>query len=498
MLYGIDIPLALALLVLWFAAGLAAAGLPSSGPHRRRRRARSALVLIWAALGVATGYALSILTGLSWVATPALTWLYLTLTALPAAVVGSVTLPRMIAARRTAAGHDVPADSGQMVPDAPAQALLVVPVQGAALAALVNLYFLFAPYPLVRVIDVVVPAVLLVLWAAGTTFRHTGRRAQAPTQRQEPRRTRLGRFTVSAAAVVAFVVAWAGIGLATTPDPGPEPPAAVYPVTTATVETEGDELYVEIRGDGPALLMIPGGLGDAAFYEHAADVLAEDYQVISYDRRGNSRSTRAFPDSFDIAQQARDAVAVIQAAGHDSAHVFGNSAGAVIAFELAAEHPDHVHTVVTHEPPSLQVLPDRDKWLSMFASVYRTSFVLDPATANLQFSLSLKAVPFSAFGHSPDGFGERTQANQDFFIRHEMLPLVNYRPDTARIVANGVDIVVAAGQLTLDTGDYYGRTAPVLAAELGHRAVVFPGHHLSYMDQPGEWSQTLHEILAGR
>src|SRR5699024_1230402 len=97
---------------------------------------------------------------------------------------------------------------------------------------------------------------------------------------------------------------------------------------------------------------------------------------------------------------------------------------AVIAFELAAEHPEQVQTVVAHEPPSVQVLPDRDKWLGMFASVYRTSFVLDPGTANVQFSLALNAVPFSAFGHTPEGFGERTGGNQDFFIRQEMLPVV--------------------------------------------------------------------------
>lgn len=500
MLYGIDIPFALGLLVLWLAAGLLVGGLPTSSPPRRRRRAGTALVLTWAALGAATGYALAILADLSWVATPAHTWLYLALTALPAVVVIVWALPRMLAARRAAVRYDGTADPGPMLPDARAQALMVVPVQAAALAALVNLYFLFAPYPLLRVIDVAVPAVLLVLWSAVTTFRHVRRRSipPSPAQPRERRRARLARFSISVATVVAFVVAWAGIGLATAPDPGYQPPAATHPVTTGTIETEGAQLYFEIRGEGPPLLMIPGGLGDAGFYENVADVLAADYQVISYDRRGNSRSARQPPGGFDIPQQARDAVAVIQAAGHDSAHVFGNSAGAAIAFELAAEHPDHVQTVVAHEPPSVQVLPDGDKWLGMFASVYRTSFVLDPMTANMQFSMSLKAVPFSAFGHTPEGFGERTEANQDVFIRHEMLPVVNYRPDTARIAANGVDIVVAAGRLTLDTGDYYGRTAPILAAELRQEATVFPGHHLSYMDRPGQWSQTLREILGGR
>ena len=496
MLYGIDIPLALGLLALWLAAGILVGRLPTSG-LQRRRRVRGALLLTWAALVAAGGYGLGILAGLSWVATPGHAWLYLMLTALPAAVVGVVAVPRMRAIRAPTVTGEGLADAAEELPVGAAQASLVVPVQAAALAALVNLYFLFAPYPVLRAIDVAVPVVLLALWTAATVFRHArrGPAARAPGQRQVPRRTRIARIATSFGTVVAFVIAWAGVGVATAPDAGPEPPAPAHSVRTGTVATEGDELYFEVRGDGPPLLMIPGGLGDAGFYEHAAEVLAEDYRVISYDRRGNSRSTRNFPSSFEVAQQARDAVAVMQAAGHDSAHVFGNSAGAIIAFELAAEHPGHVQTVVAHEPPSVQVLADGEKWLGMFASVYRTSFVLDPATANMQFSLSLRAVPFSAFGHTPEGFGERTEANQDFFIRHEMLPLVNYRPDTARIAANGVDIVVAAGELTLATGTYYGRTAPVLAAELGHRAVAFPGHHLSYMDTPEEWSQSLRDTL---
>src|SRR5690625_3720409 len=102
MLYGIDIPLALGLLALWLAAGILVGRLPTSG-LQRRRRVRGALLLTWAALVAAGGYGLGILAGLSWVATPGHAWLYLMLTALPAAVVGVVAVPRMGASRSPAA-----------------------------------------------------------------------------------------------------------------------------------------------------------------------------------------------------------------------------------------------------------------------------------------------------------------------------------------------------------------------------------------------------------
>lgn len=100
-------------------------------------------------------------------------------------------------------------------------------------------------------------------------------------------------------------------------------------------------------------------------------------------------------------------------------------------------------------------------------------------------------------GQTPDDFAERAGDNDAFLIRNEMLPVVNYRPDTEKIAVSGVDVVLAAGRLTLATGDYYGRTAPVLAAELGQEVAVFPGHHIAYFDQPQAWSRTLHEILEG-
>ena len=56
------------------------------------------------------------------------------------------------------------------------------------------------------------------------------------------------------------------------------------------------------------------------------------------------------PQNFEISQQSRDAVAVLHAAGEESAFVFGNSSGAVIALDLARTHPaTAVRAVVVHE-----------------------------------------------------------------------------------------------------------------------------------------------------
>src|SRR5690349_9329966 len=130
---------------------------------------------------------------------------------------------------------------------------------------------------------------------------------------------------------------------------------------TGHVTTEGDDIYYEVRGHGLPLLMISGGGGDAGFFALVADILSDEYKVITYDRRGNSRSSRNEPQNFEISQQSRDAVAVLRAAGETAAFVLGNSGGAVIALDMAKAQPQAIRAAVVHEPPLVRVLPDSAK-----------------------------------------------------------------------------------------------------------------------------------------
>jgi pimeloyl-ACP methyl ester carboxylesterase len=266
------------------------------------------------------------------------------------------------------------------------------------------------------------------------------------------------------------------------------------PMHAGRVTTEGDELYYEVRGQGQPLLMISGGGGDSGYYSLVANLLADEYTVITYDRRGNSRSTGNDPQNFELSQQARDAVAVLRAAGHESAFVFGNSSGAIFALEMARRHPHAVKAVVVHEPPVVRVLPDNAQWLRFFAGVYRLAYRYGINIAMFRFSLSL-GIPLHAMGKTPKDLGTRLARNNEFLVKREMLPCVNYKPDVAMIKQNGVKVFMAVGKMTLDKQKYYGRTAPILADLLGCELVTFPGHHISYLDMPEEWAAALRSVL---
>ena len=60
----------------------------------------------------------------------------------------------------------------------------------------------------------------------------------------------------------------------------------------STVTANETDLYYEVRGSGPTLLCIMGASGDGAHFNRLAASLANEFTVVTYDRRGNGRSPR--------------------------------------------------------------------------------------------------------------------------------------------------------------------------------------------------------------
>ncbi|SDC34562.1 alpha/beta hydrolase fold [Melghirimyces thermohalophilus] len=156
------------------------------------------------------------------------------------------------------------------------------------------------------------------------------------------------------------------------------------------ITNEGDTLYFEVRGQGDPLLLISPGGGDADHFMQLADILSDEFKVMTYDRRSNARSTMNHPQNFEISQQSRDAVAVIKAAGETSAYVLGNSSGANIALDMAKTQPHACRVVIPHEPPIPGILPKSKKWKRFFASVYKTGYGIGgPYIAALRFVIGI-------------------------------------------------------------------------------------------------------------
>src|SRR5215831_9563883 len=129
-----------------------------------------------------------------------------------------------------------------------------------------------------------------------------------------------------------------------------------------SLRVDGATLFYRVRGAGPLLLILPGGDGDADTADALRNELIDRYTVITYDRRGMSRSKIDTPgESLTLATHSDDAHRLLAVLTNESAFVFGSSIGALIGLDLVARHPEQVAILVAHEPPAFELLPDEER-----------------------------------------------------------------------------------------------------------------------------------------
>ncbi len=188
--------------------------------------------------------------------------------------------------------------------------------------------------------------------------------------------------------------------------------------TIEKVSNEGAQIYCEHRGNGPSLLLIHGAMEDAGFYSSAAEILADKFKVITYDRRCNSRSSGDRGRDMSVAQQARDTATIIEKIARGRAIVVGRSGGAVIGLELAAIRPELIDSLIVHEPPVIELLGENEarRWRSFANDIYHKNLYEGSDVAYTEFMKSLVNVPFSPY---PPDLSERLSGNVDFFFKHE-------------------------------------------------------------------------------
>lgn len=105
-------------------------------------------------------------------------------------------------------------------------------------------------------------------------------------------------------------------------------------------------LHYESTGADAAVLLVMGlGMNATGWWRTVPVLAAADLRVLTFDNRGVGRSDRP-PGPYTTAVMADDAVAVLDAAGVQRAHVYGISLGGMIAQEIALRHPDRIARLV--------------------------------------------------------------------------------------------------------------------------------------------------------
>lgn len=107
----------------------------------------------------------------------------------------------------------------------------------------------------------------------------------------------------------------------------------------------GAELYYELHGHGPPLLLSHSGWNDARQWDPVLPALARRWQVVLYDRRGCGRS-RSPTDRYTWELWRDDLRALMDRLGIEAAYVGGCSYGALLSLELALAWPERVRALI--------------------------------------------------------------------------------------------------------------------------------------------------------
>jgi len=115
--------------------------------------------------------------------------------------------------------------------------------------------------------------------------------------------------------------------------------------------------------DKPVMVLLNGGYGfDHAYLRQGLDDLAEDYQLLYIDMRGQGRSFPTTASSITFEKMADDVSELMAVLGIDSAFIFGHASGSFVAQKVAMRYPSKVlGLILVSSSMGMSVLPGKDE-----------------------------------------------------------------------------------------------------------------------------------------
>ena len=257
------------------------------------------------------------------------------------------------------------------------------------------------------------------------------------------------------------------------------------------INNQGARIYWDEQGEGEPVLLIMGLGYPSAMWYRTRPRLDARYRTIALDNRGVGRSDMP-PGPYPIALMASDAAAVLDAAGIESAHVYGVSMGGMIAQEFTLQYPERVRSLIlgctaAGGPHAVRAQPEVTEFLMA-------------RTNQSQEAAAEASVPFIY-----DSATSRERIDEDLAIRKKWLP----KPEAYMAQLHGIvswEAYSRLDQITAPTLVIHGlsdRLIPTANGKLiadripGAKLVMLPqASHIFTTDQPEAAHHAILEFLA--
>ena len=196
-------------------------------------------------------------------------------------------------------------------------------------------------------------------------------------------------------------------------------------VNIAKVLSGGIEWYVEQRGEGPDIILIPSGEGDCGSFEAVASHLAADFRVTTFDMPGFSRTTVADMSQISIKAMAGQINELAGSLGIGEAVIYGSSSGAVAALDLIIGYPGLARRLVIHEV-SLPSESKQDGPKHKYALLDDVG-IATACSDRFETILNEDANAWKALGQD---YHDRLAVNYPVWVRHYVLKMAEHKPFT--------------------------------------------------------------------
>lgn len=258
------------------------------------------------------------------------------------------------------------------------------------------------------------------------------------------------------------------------PDALPDAP----PPHVGRYRVNGTTLYAEVRGAGPAVLLVHAGGEDAEEWRPVAERLA-GVTVVTYDRRGTRRSGREDWPGRGSAQHADDAAGLLDALGLADVLVFGASSGGIPALQLALRHPRLVRRALVYEPGYFRLVPGGEAVQSPVSAAVADHLAVHPgdwlgAFAVFKRSASAQSSTSDVLAVPPGKgwYAEREDGNAEALVRDDVPILTREEVDEAQLAAAPVEVRFSFGTRSQPI---FRAVATRLAEIRGHEPDVVEG-----------------------
>ncbi|MFO7532773.1 MAG: alpha/beta fold hydrolase [Candidatus Limnocylindrales bacterium] len=211
----------------------------------------------------------------------------------------------------------------------------------------------------------------------------------------------------------------------------------------------------------------------------AVEQLARLGRVITYDRRGCTRSERPEPYQTSVEEQVEDAASLVSALDAAPAIVIGRSYGGGIALGLAMRHPELVRALVLLEPADMVIDGVAEPWEQDLQRIVEQAAASDPD--RVAEALLRSVLDDEQWAAWPDEFKAMVAANSPAVLAEVRgAPL---QVTSAMLAATDVPTLLVAGETSPPA--FRANNDRLAAVIPDARTVLVGGGHLIDPGDPG-------------